>query len=101
MKNIKLILAMFIGFIGFAQENSENTYQNSGKKLLNDNLSKDITIGGYAQIDYNEPDGSEVGKLDVHRLVLLFGYQFFLINQLLTLSKLLEQLHCGIRFEKR
>ncbi|WP_372768112.1 porin [Lutibacter sp.] len=76
MKNIKLILAMFIGFIGFAQENSENTYQNSGNKLLNDNLSKGITIGGYAQIDYNEPDGSKAGKLDVHRLVLLFGYKF-------------------------
>jgi len=43
---------------------------------LNDNLPKGVTIGGYAQIDYNEPDGSAPGKLDVHRLVLLFGYKF-------------------------
>ncbi|MBK5210317.1 MAG: hypothetical protein JJE44_12580 [Flavobacteriaceae bacterium] len=76
MKKIKLILVMFIGFIGFAQENSESTYQNSGNKLLGDHLGKGITIGGYAQIDYNEPDGSKVGNLDVHRLVLLFGYKF-------------------------
>ena len=38
-----------------------------------------LTIGGYAQVDYNQPlDGSNYqdGVLDVHRLVLMFGYKF-------------------------
>ena len=77
MKNLKLLfVAVLISVVGYAQENSTNTYQNSGSRLLSNNLGKGITIGGYAQIDYNEPDGIDVGKLDVHRLVLLFGYNF-------------------------
>jgi hypothetical protein len=77
MKKLQLLLAaVLISVIGYSQENSSDTYQNSGSKLLNDNLPKGVTIGGYAQIDYNEPDGSAPGKLDIHRLVLLFGYKF-------------------------
>ena len=44
-------------------------------RLTYNNQSK-LTVGGYAQIDYNEPDGEAPGKLDVHRLVILFGYNF-------------------------
>lgn len=38
-----------------------------------------LTIGGYAQIDYNQPVGGGLynsGGLDVHRMVLMFGYKF-------------------------
>jgi len=38
-----------------------------------------LTIGGYAQIDYNQPLGNGIyknGTLDVHRLVLMLGYKF-------------------------
>jgi len=38
-----------------------------------------LVVGGYGQIDYNQPIISgefQNGKLDVHRFVLLFGYQF-------------------------
>lgn len=77
MKKINLfIVAMLIGFIGYSQENLNEKYQNAGQRLLENKLPKGITIGGYAQIDYNEPDGAKAGKLDVHRLVLLFGYKF-------------------------
>ncbi|WP_299522847.1 hypothetical protein [uncultured Lutibacter sp.] len=77
MKKIQLLLAaVLITLIGYSQEDITNDYQNSGNKLLNDNLPKGITIGGYGQIDYNEYDGSKAGKLDIHRLVLLFGYKF-------------------------
>ena len=77
MKKLQLLLAaVLISVIGFSQESDTNDYQNAGSKLLNDNLPKGVTLGGYAQIDYNEPDGSAPGKLDVHRLVLLFGYKF-------------------------
>lgn len=71
MKNIRLLAALLIGFIGFAQENSNETTQNLGTKI-----SEGVSIGGYAQIDYNEPDGSAPGKLDVHRMVMFLGYKF-------------------------
>jgi len=38
-----------------------------------------LTVGGYAQIDYNHNLSNhsyQTGNLDVHRLVLLFGYKF-------------------------
>ncbi len=77
MKKISLILAaMLISLVGFSQENSGDGIQNAGQRLLGSNVLNGVTIGGYAQIDYNEPDGSQVGKLDIHRLVLLFGYKF-------------------------
>ncbi len=46
-----------------------------------------LTIGGYGQIDYNQPleQGSQnEGVLDVHRLVLLFGYKFNKKTQFVT-----------------
>ena len=80
MKKSITILSIFLtSLVGYSQEEKNQTtndYENAGEKLLdNDNL-KGITIGGYGQIDYNEPDGSTPGTLDVHRLVLLFGYKF-------------------------
>ncbi len=48
---------------------------NAAEKLINTNLKKGLTIGGYAQIDYNQKE-SDNGILDVHRFVLLFGYKF-------------------------
>ncbi|MDT8416575.1 MAG: porin [Lutibacter sp.] len=71
MKNIRLLAALLIGFIGFAQENSNENTLNLGNKI-----SEGVSIGGYAQIDYNEPDGAAPGKLDVHRLVMFLGYKF-------------------------
>jgi len=60
----------------FTQNSTTNLQQNSGQRILGNVTTSGITIGGYAQIDYNEPDGKEVGNLDVHRLVVLLGYKF-------------------------
>ncbi len=52
---------------------------NSAANILAGNSSQGIRLGAYAQIDYNQPlnsDTYEVGKLDVHRLVLFLGYSF-------------------------
>ncbi len=77
MKKITLVLAaVLISLAGFAQETTAETYLNSGQRLLGKDMGKGITFGGYGQIDYNETNGSKAGKLDVHRLVLLFGYKF-------------------------
>jgi len=46
-----------------------------------------LTIGGYGQIDYNQPldkDSYMNGGLDVHRLVLMFGYKFSKKTQFIT-----------------
>ena len=64
---------------------SANTYQNSAQKLME--IDRKLTIGGYAQIDYNQPLNSDTynnGKLDVHRMVLLFGYKFNSRTQFIT-----------------
>lgn len=75
MKKLSLVVALFIGFIGYTQENSKETSQ-SEQHSLGNKITEGVTIGGYAQIDYNEPDGAEPGKLDVHRLVMFLGYKF-------------------------
>jgi hypothetical protein len=75
---------LFVALMMFAviaksqvSDSLNNVYKNSADELL----SKDskLTIGGYAQIDYNQPFGEDFkqnGELDVHRLVMLLGYRF-------------------------
>ena len=73
-----LILMLFVCSLGYSQRQQQDQAlsTNSGETLLNSLQSKGFTLGGYGQIDYNEPDGSAPGKIDVHRLVLLFAYKF-------------------------
>jgi len=75
MKVKILFIAIFISTIAIAQETKQDSLR-VVNRLLSEYNSNRLTIGGYAQIDYNEPDGSEAGNLDVHRLVMLFGYKF-------------------------
>lgn len=70
---------LFSGKGGFAQETpADNTMQlnRASQMLVSD---RKLNIGGYGQVDYNQPFGNATlqnGKLDVHRLVLLVGYRF-------------------------
>ncbi len=60
-----------------AQQTQNGTIENASQRMISSDNK--LTIGGYAQIDYNQPFGGDQlnnGKLDVHRLVLLFGYNF-------------------------
>jgi len=62
-----------------AQNNSVsiNSTYNAAETLLNSDSK--LSIGGYAQIDFNQgfqEDQFKNATLDVHRLVLLFGYRF-------------------------
>ena len=61
--------------VSFAQQDTKQDSLRVINRIGYNNASK-LTIGGYVQIDYNEPDGPAPGKLDVHRLVMLFGYNF-------------------------
>ena len=50
-----------------------NGYQRIMSNL--DAIPQGVTLGGYGEILYNQPDNAN-GELDVQRLVLLFGYKF-------------------------
>ncbi|WP_275316662.1 porin [Tenacibaculum bernardetii] len=58
--------------------------QNAAQRILSSNLSqKGLTVGGYAEAHYNRATG-ENAKLDVHRVVMLFGYKFNERTQFVT-----------------
>lgn len=80
MKQFLLIIAILISVCGYSQsisQDSTTTYfqQNAANSILSVNRTKGVVVGGYAQVDYNQPEGLN-GNLDVHRLVLLVGYKF-------------------------
>lgn len=52
--------------------------QQATSPLLN-NLKKNVAMGGYGDIEFIQPiniDTRNLGKLDIHRFVLMLGYQF-------------------------
>lgn len=69
------IAVVMLTTVMFSQQDTAQDSLRVINRLMYNNQSK-LTIGGYVQIDYNEPDGVKPGNLDVHRLVLLFGYNF-------------------------
>ncbi len=51
----------------------------SGQGQIKSNNNSKVNVSGYGQIDYNQDLNKNTGNngtLDVHRLVMLFGYQF-------------------------
>ncbi len=74
---IVMIACMLYFSPAFAQLEA-GVLKNSSEKM-SENTNSRVTIGGYAQLDYNQPVSSDVyrnGTLDVHRMVILFGYKF-------------------------
>lgn len=69
-----------------AQTDSEvNTYQNIAEKLITSD--KNLTIGGYGEVHYNQVLNADLhtnATLDVHRMVLFFGYNFSNKTQFVT-----------------
>jgi len=61
-----------------AQKDSlQNEPQNTVQRMYQQDAK--LTIGAYGQIDYNQEVNSQTnynGNMDVHRMVLLFGYKF-------------------------
>lgn len=79
MRKPFLFILLFIASTGLFAQNSpnDNRAYNAADQLLN--AQSKISIGGYAQIDFNQPvvEGTrQNANLDVHRLVLLLGYRF-------------------------
>ncbi len=70
-----LFLCVFTSLIVKAQD--VELQGNIADKLLNS--KNGLVLGGYGEVHYNQPLDSEVrrnGKLDVHRMVVLVGYNF-------------------------
>lgn len=81
MKNIisTAVLLLVSTLLLKAQSDSipSNLYINSAEKMLMTNGH--LKIGGYGEVHYNQPMSSDVmknGTLDVHRFVMMMGYQF-------------------------
>jgi hypothetical protein len=76
-KVLSLAITLILGISLFAQ-NAKEPVLNTAEQMLEERESK-LKIGGYGQIDYNQRVSKDTrfnGKLDVHRMVLFFGYQF-------------------------
>lgn len=75
-KILLIVALLYSNSILFSQAIDNQSF-NAASMLLSS--QKSLTVGGYGQIDYNQPFGDnkiQNGKLDVHRLVILFGYRF-------------------------
>jgi len=76
---LSVLTGLIVSIGAIAQEsNSVTNLMQSDDKL---------TIGGYGQIDYNQDLKTESmsnGNLDVHRMVMLFGYKFSEKTQFVT-----------------
>ena len=76
-----MLAAALMAALAVSGQEAENT----AERMMQD--EDRLTIGGYGQIDYNQPLSSgtfQNGKLDVHRLVLMFGYKFTPKTQFIT-----------------
>jgi hypothetical protein len=88
MKHI-LFTALLLSSMLVTAQTAPETYQtpqqqqNTADRLLSSSNKSPLTIGGYGEINYNQPEGDN-GELDVQRLVILFGYKFNEKTQFIT-----------------
>jgi len=80
MKKIVFLAIGFVTMLGFSQTRIDSTstnklQQNAAQTLLDTNIKKGLTVGGYGEVTYNQIEGKN-GVLDVKRLIMLFGYKF-------------------------
>lgn len=88
MKNYFLsIIFMALLNISWAQnqDSISNMYQNKADQMLSENGK--LNIGGYGEVHYNQvlkKDVTQLGQLDVHRIVMFLGYNFTSKTQFVT-----------------
>jgi len=88
MKRFFFTAALVLTILFSQAQTSEQTnsiYLNAADQLLSSNSK--LTIGGYGEVHYHQPFNSKTrqnGELDVHRVVMLFGYQFSERTQFVT-----------------
>ena len=82
MKKLFFVV-IFLNSVIISAQITNDTIQNTADRLLAKNPKSPLTIGGYGEITYNQPEGDN-GELDVQRLVLMFGYKFNERTQFIT-----------------
>ena len=81
MQRITLLFTILAASLTYAQtvpdslSTNPQNQQNAAQRILSGNINTGVTVGGYGEITYNQPEADN-GELDVQRLVLLFGYKF-------------------------
>lgn len=81
MKKLLALIITVFASTSYAQTVPDSLYtnpqnqQNAAQRILSGNINTGVTVGGYGEITYNQPEADN-GELDVQRLVLLFGYKF-------------------------
>ena len=81
MKKLLALIITLSASVAYAQTVPDSLYtnpqnqQNAAQRILSGNINTGVTVGGYGEITYNQPEADN-GELDVQRLVLLFGYKF-------------------------
>ncbi len=78
-----ILLSSFIVSAQTPNDSIPQLTQNTADRLLTKNQKSPLTIGGYGEITYNQPE-SDNGELDIQRLVLMFGYKFNDRTQFIT-----------------
>ena len=82
---ILMSLAFALSTVGQVSDSSQSRYKNSADNLLSRNVG--LLFGGYGEAHYNQPINNGTfnnGTLDVHRIVMLFGYNFNNRTQFVT-----------------
>ncbi len=70
-----LLMAVWVS--GQEGDSLSNLYSNSADNLLLQDSR--LVVGGYGEVHYNQPlvaGQRDIGKLDVHRVIMLLGYNF-------------------------
>lgn len=75
-----LLLLMAVAFVfGLKAQEVNDEYKSIGSTILERVKDEKLSIGGYGEIHYNQQVSGQTrynGKMDVHRMVMFFGYQF-------------------------
>lgn len=88
MRKILLLpFCLLLASIALAQQadDVQNQFSNSAENILSSNSK--LVVGGYGEVHYNQPFDSDTksnGDLDVHRIVMLLGYNFNSQTQFVT-----------------
>ncbi|WP_338360043.1 porin [Yeosuana marina] len=81
MKTTSTILTILMSAFTFAQtvpdslQTNPQNQQNTAQRILSNSANTKVTIGGYGEIYYEQPEG-ENGVLNAERVVLFLGYKF-------------------------
>lgn len=78
MKKGLLFVAMIVAFCTVKAQDVEEP-KNIGTTILERVKNEKLSIGGYGEVHYNQQISGNTrynGKMDVHRMVMFFGYQF-------------------------